>query len=68
MQIELEEVEVEILPDGRMNRKNAAKYLGCRKNTLAIWHSQGKGPKCVKIGGLVFYFKSDIDAFIKEGI
>lgn len=61
----LETEAIRILPDGRMDRKNAAKYLGFSPKTLAIWHSQGTGPRCVKVRGLAFYFKDDLDAVIE---
>jgi len=54
-----------MLPDGRMTRQNSAKYIGCAEKTLAMWACEGKGPKSVKVGGRVFYFKDDLDAFIR---
>jgi hypothetical protein len=41
----VEAVRVRVLPDGRMDRANAAAYLGYAPKTLAIWLGQGKGPK-----------------------
>lgn len=64
---QVEEVRVRILPDGRMTREDAAKYLGYEPKTLAIWSSEGKGPRGRKVGGRVFYFKDDLDAFIRGG-
>lgn len=61
----LEELRVRILPDGRMTREDAARYLGHRPKTLAMWQLQGKGPKSVMVGGKRFYFKADLDAFIR---
>jgi hypothetical protein len=63
----VEQVRVRMLPDGRMTRENAARYLGHRPKTLAQWQLQGKGPPSVKVGGRVFYFRSDLDAFIRGG-
>jgi predicted DNA-binding transcriptional regulator AlpA len=51
-------------PDGRMDRKNAAIYLGFAPKTLADWATKGTGPKYVMVGGRVFYFREDIDAWI----
>ena len=62
--IEIEPVRVRILPDGRMSRKDAAKYLGLTPKTLAMWQSQGK-LKCVKIGGRAFYFRDQLDELIR---
>jgi hypothetical protein len=56
---------VRILPDGRMARGDAARYLGHQPKTLAMWALQGKGPRCLKVGGRVFYFKDDLDLFIR---
>jgi hypothetical protein len=57
-------VDVLILPDGRMNRKNAALYLGLSVKTLAMHASRGTGPTFVK-RGRVFYFRDDLDAWLK---
>ena len=61
-----ETVEVLSLPDGRMDRQNAAKYLGSAEKTLAQWACQGRGPNFVK-RGRVWYFKEDLDAWLAEG-
>ena len=61
----IEQVRVRILPDGRMTRKDAAKYLGRAEKTLAMWNLEGKGPKSVLVGGRRFYFKDVLDAFIR---
>ena len=62
---DLEFVRVRILPGGRMDRKNAAKYLGRKVKTLAMWKLQGKGPKCATVMGRCHYFKDDLDAFLR---
>ena len=61
----VEQVRVRVLPDGRMDRENAAKYLGRATKTLAMWAIEGKGPPWVKVGGRVFYFKDALDKFIQ---
>ena len=43
-------------PDGRMDRKNAAIYLGFAPNTLADWATKAIGPHYAAVGGRVFYF------------
>jgi len=58
--------EVLILHDGRMNRQNAAVYLGCAPKTLATYASRGDGPAFVK-RGRVWYFKTDLDAWLNAG-
>ena len=61
----LETVKVHILPDGRMDRENAAKYLGYATKTLAMWELEKKGPPSIKVGGRRFYFKDVLDNFIQ---
>ena len=67
-ELQTEEVKVRILPDGRMTRRDAARYLGNAEKTLAMWELQGKGPPSLKVGGRRFYFKDDLDAFIQDGV
>lgn len=55
-----------VLPDGRMDRKNAAIYLGISVKTLAIKASQGTGPKFIK-RGRVWYRKADLDEWLDGG-
>ena len=52
--------EILILPDGRMDTKNASTYLGLSTKTLAMMRCAGKGPQFVK-RGKIFYFKTDMD-------
>src|SRR5262249_52667006 len=63
----VEQIRVRILPDGRMSREDAARYLGHKPKTMAMWKLSGKGPQWVKVGGRVFYFRSDLDAFVRGG-
>ena len=60
----IEQVKVRVLPDGRMDRENAAKYLGNKVKTLAMWELEGR-LRSHKVGGRCFYFKDDLDAFIR---
>ena len=61
----IEQVRVRVLPDGRLTRKDAAKYLGRAEKTLAMWEMERKGPPSVLVGGRRFYFKDVLDAFIR---
>ncbi len=61
----IEQVRVRVLPDGRLSRKDAAKYLGRAEKTLAMWETEGKGPQSVLVGGRRFYFKDVLDAFVR---
>jgi hypothetical protein len=58
------EQSVTILLDGRMTRRDAARYLGLSEKTLAMYASRKTGPKFVK-PGRTFYFKSDLDAWVR---
>lgn len=50
---------------GLLTRKEAAAYLGIAEMTLSIWKSTGRyNLPVVKVGRLVRYKKSDLDAFI----
>ena len=62
----IERIRVRILPDGRMTRRDAAKYLGIAVKTVAMWDL--KDPTKldgVKVGGRRFYYKNRLDAFIQ---
>jgi hypothetical protein len=63
----VEQVRVRVLPDGRLTREDAARYLGHQPKTLAMWQLQGRGPRSVRVGGRRFYFKADLDTFIAGG-
>ena len=63
----VEQVRVRVLPDGRMDRRNTAKYIGVTEKTLAMWQLCKKGPPSQLVGGRRFYFKNDCDAFIAAG-
>lgn len=67
MTIGVDQVRVRVLPDGRMTRRDAAKYLGLKEKTLAMWFVAGKGPPVVRVGGRCFYRQSDLDEFVAEG-
>lgn len=53
-------------PDGRMDAASAALYLGLNTKTLDNWRCYGRGPEHIKLGGRIFYFKEDLDAFIER--
>jgi len=70
MVVEMEMVDfktrrVIVLPDGRVDRKNAATFLGREPKTLAEWHSKGLGPRSFKVGGRRFYLLDDLREFAK---
>jgi len=50
-----------------LSRKEAADYLGVTEQTLAIWKCTGRyNLAYVKIGRLVKYRRSDLNAFINR--
>ena len=57
---------VDILPDGRMNAKAAAAYVGLSVQTMAIKVCDGTGPKFVK-RGRIFYYRADLDMWLRAG-
>jgi hypothetical protein len=64
----IEHVRVRVLPDGRMGTDDTSKYLDRTKETLKNWRFRGYGPRWVTVGGKVYYFKDDVDAFIRGEI
>jgi hypothetical protein len=63
-EITVDRVRVRVLPDGRLDAVNAARYLGRSPKTLAQWRLHGKGPPSHKVGGRVFYYLDDLNAYI----
>jgi hypothetical protein len=59
-------VQIRCLPDGRMAPSCAAAYLGLDAKTLANYRCKGVGPRFVKLGWRIFYFQSDLDAWVLE--
>jgi excisionase family DNA binding protein len=52
-----------------VDRDTAAKFLGVKKNTLAEWAVNNKYPlPYVKIGRLVRYRMSDLEAFLERNL
>jgi len=59
--------EVTVLPDGRMDAKNAAAYCGLTVKTLAMKRCAGNGPRFVKLGR-IFYFQKDLDDWLRRDV
>jgi len=58
---------IKMKDDYKLTQEEAAKYLGVETNTLANWRSKKTGPKYYKpTDKLVYYFKSDLDEWIKR--
>ncbi len=56
-------IDIRMFPDGRLDTKNAAFYLGLKEKTLAMMRGNGTGPKFIK-RGRIFYFKEDLDSWL----
>jgi Helix-turn-helix domain len=56
---------IDIFPDGRMDGRNAAHYLGVKEKTMAMWRAGGTGPQFIK-RGRIYYYKEDLDAWLNE--
>ena len=54
---------LDVTPDGRVSRADAARYLGFKPKTLANWHRLGIGPKSVLVGGRRFYHVDELQAY-----
>jgi hypothetical protein len=63
---QVETIKVTILPDGRMDTDNAAKYIGRTPKTMAMWRSQGKGPPYIR-RGRIYYYRLDLDEWLADG-
>ena len=64
----IDRVNVRVMPDGRLDRCNAALYLGIAAKTLANYRSRGLGPRCVRVGGRAFYYLADLEKFVAQGL
>jgi hypothetical protein len=63
----IERVRVRLLPDGRMTRRDAARYLGVAVKTIAMWDLKDPNKLGgVKVGGRRFYYLVNLDRFIGE--
>lgn len=63
----VDRMRVTVLPDGRLDRANAAIFLGKAAKTLAEWQRLGIGPSSRKVGGRRFYHIDDLRAFAQGG-
>lgn len=54
---------VQMIPDGRVTRSEAAKFLGFSPKTLAEWHRLGYGPPSFLVGGRRFYRLAELEPY-----
>jgi hypothetical protein len=62
----IDQIRVRVSPDGRVNRNDAAAYLGRKPKTLAMWAVEGRGPPPVRCGGRIFYTLSSLEEFVRN--
>jgi hypothetical protein len=55
--------KVRLLPNGRVDRRNAAIRLGLSQATLQQWAWLEKGPRFYMVGGRAQYELGDLEAF-----
>jgi predicted DNA-binding transcriptional regulator AlpA len=51
-------------PQLPLTETEAAALIGVKRNTLAVWRMQGRGPKFRKVGRSVRYSPSEIDRYL----
>lgn len=61
--LDIDQVRVRVLPDGRVDRPNAARFLGKAEQTLRNWTCNGKGPPSFLVGGRRYYRLDDLKRF-----
>ncbi len=59
----MDSISISTFPDGRLDTKNAASYLGLSEKTLAMMRCQGTGPEFIK-RGRIFYYREDLDKWL----
>lgn len=52
---------------GLLGEKELAALLAVSRSTLQSWRYSGKGPRYIKVGRLIRYRSSDVDAFLLAG-
>ena len=61
--VQTEQRSVMVLPDGRVPRCEAARFLGVATKTMAEWQRLGRGPRSRLVGSRRFYMIDDLRAF-----
>jgi excisionase family DNA binding protein len=49
-----------------IDKRQLAEQLSVSVKTIDLWVSRGKGPRPVRIGKLVRFKQSDVEAFIQQ--
>lgn len=53
---------------GILTTEEVAGSLEVTEHTLAMWRSEGKGPKFVRLGRGIFYRRSDVQEWIDASV
>lgn len=67
MENQVQVKEVVMFPDGRLDVKNAASYLGFAEKTLAMMRCEGTGPKFIKRGEYSISVTTWMSGFVPGG-
>lgn len=59
-------IEIDILPDGRLDTKNAAKLIGVKPNSLSAMSHRHGMPPFTKIAGKLYYYYDDLIKWLKS--
>ena len=62
----VEKVRIRVLPDGRVTREDAARFIGIETKTLANWSLIGRGPRPRRVARRIFYLYDDLLEFVRE--
>jgi hypothetical protein len=58
-------IDISILPDGRIDIKNAAKLIGVKPKSLSVILHRAGMPPHVKILGKIYFYYDDIVKWLK---
>ncbi len=58
--------QTDLTKKDRLNNEEAAQYLGLKAATLNKWRVYGEGPPFIKVGRLVRYRRTDLDAYLSD--
>jgi hypothetical protein len=68
LEVGVDHVRVRVLPGGRVDGANAAKFLNRAEKTLANWRTYGRGPAYHQIEGRVFYYLTDLQRIVSTSV
>lgn len=60
----MDTVKIVVRPDGRLDRKSAAAYIGISPKTLANMQTRGLGPRSTLVGGRRYYKLDDVIGYV----